>query len=554
MRHATVLLSFLFLCACPDDDKDSGLEPDSGLDTGTCVYYYDRDGDGYGDPSSTTEDPCGAPPDGYVENSSDCDDDDPSTNPGGTEVCGNEADEDCDGVIEECDPAIDYVLADTATAIHGEEQYERLGIQAAGGGDVNGDGQVDILLGAQMKDGYGLAYVFQGPFSGEMSSSDDIARMVGSADHTGGVGFALDFVDNNADGYDDLLFSAFCDGSSSNGITYVIHGPVTGYLTASDAEAELHGESEEYSGNALANLGDATGDGVDDVAVGAEYGDRAGDNSGVVYVAAGPQEGSLHLADDGVVLSGEGPWDKAGSSVSAAGDVDGDDLGDILVGAPHESTGAGYGGTVYLVLGASLPSSGEMNLGDADAIIRGTMYRRYLGSTAGGGDTNGDGYDDVLVGITDIHDENPGPGEAYLFLGPVTGEHEESEANASFHGEEIFDEAGNTVELLPDVNGDGLDDILVGAHEASSGGMGNEAGAAYLVLGPATGSLELATADARFLGECDNAAAGVSVAAAGDTDGDGNGDFIVGAEIYEGDYDWWSDYRGAAYIVQGFSF
>ena len=151
---------------------------------------------------------------------------------------------------------------------------------------------------------------------------------------------------------------------------------------------------------------------------------------------------------------------------------------------------------------------------------------------------DGDGLDDLLIGAYG----SGGTGAAYLVLGPVTGTINLSTANATLVGEEAGDSAGYDVSNAGDVDGDGHDDLLVGAFRNSEGA--HYAGAAYLVLGPVTGSRDLSLADAKLVGEGRGDAAG-PVSAAGDVNADGHDDILVGA-TNQGNRN-----EGAAYLVRG---
>ncbi|MCK6519752.1 integrin alpha, partial [Myxococcota bacterium] len=155
-----------------------------------------------------------------------------------------------------------------------------------------------------------------------------------------------------------------------------------------------------------------------------------------------------------------------------------------------------------------------------------------------------DGYGDLLIGA--YYDDTGGDraGATYLVLGPVSGTASLATA-AKLYGEEPSDFAGRSGSGAGDVNGDGYDDLLIGALYEDTGG--DAAGAAYLVLGPATGVGDLAGAEAKLIGESVGDIAGRSVAGAGDVNGDGYDDLLIGAQ--------WSDVggedSGAAYLVLG---
>jgi hypothetical protein len=270
------------------------------------------------------------------------------------------------------------------------------------------------------------------------------------------------------------------------------------------------------------------------------------------------QDGSLRtsLADADMTLVGEDNGDWAAYFASPAGDVNGDGLGDILIGAPMAGnkvcpirTGPGEPcpgvpkgeGVAYLILGRprgeGLPSL--VNLAQADASFLGcratSMTARQLYTA---GDVNGDGYDDILVsgwkcGVSET-------GKAYLFLGrPDVGSWGDDfpveRADASFLGENAWDFAGYHASTAGDVDGDGYDDFLVAStqYDISGTQIITNAGKVCLILGRHAADwgrdYPLALADASFLGEAEEDRLGRSAAGVGDVNGDGYDDFLIGS-------------------------
>ena len=226
----------------------------------------------------------------------------------------------------------------------------------------------------------------------------------------------------------------------------------------------------------------------------------------------------------------------AGVSVSDAGDVDGDGHDDLLVGALSNDEGGPNAGAAYLVHG---PISGVTYLAGFTKLI-GEADVDFAGfSISGAGDNNGDGYHDFLVGAYANDEGGEDAGAAYLVHGDLTYTANLADADAKLVGEAAGDWAGYSVSGAGDVDGDGLGDFLVGTYINAEGGI--DAGAVYLLYGPATGTIDLTNADVKLVG-IGGDWAGYSASGAGDVDGDGLGDVIVGAKG-----------SGAAYLVTGYS-
>lgn len=288
------------------------------------------------------------------------------------------------------------------------------------------------------------------------------------------------------------------------------------------ADARIVGEAEgDALGLSATCPGDVDGDGFPEVFVGVPGLDEAGEDAGGVVGFRGPVQGEVLLDDAWYRLLGEEPEDEAGTVLAAAGDLDGDGTPDLAVGAQREHHGTG---AIYLVTDLS---AGTRSLSDAQARIRGELEGDLAGADiAGGGDLDGDGAADLLVGAPRADSDEPLSGAAYRVHGPVTGRLTLSEAGVEISGENVDDEAGTSVAMAGDVNGDGLSDALVGAPRHESEGV--DGGAAYLLLGPATG-VSLEDADARYVGIEAGDLLGWEVSSAGDVDGDGLSDVILGA-------------------------
>ncbi|MCK5773726.1 MAG: FG-GAP repeat protein, partial [Thermoplasmata archaeon] len=259
---------------------------------------------------------------------------------------------------------------------------------------------------------------------------------------------------------------------------------------------------------------------------------------GQTYLILGKSSGwsmDTDLSSSDASFWGEDADDYSGHSVSGAGDVNGDGFDDILIGAYGDEDGGGLGsGQTYLIFGRSTGWSMDTDLSSADASFWGEDLNDYSGwRVSGTGDVNGDGYCDILIGAYGDDDAGSDAGQTYLILGRVSPwkmDTSLSDADASFWGEDSSDRAGVALSCSGDVNGDGFDDILIGASRDEDGG--SNSGQTYLVLGKASGwsmDFSLRDADGSFWGEDASDLSGASVSIGGDVNGDGFDDILIGA-------------------------
>lgn len=271
--------------------------------------------------------------------------------------------------------------------------------------------------------------------------------------------------------------------------------------------------------------GDMDGDGFEEVIVGMEGADLV-NGSGAAYLFRGPitSNTSFSMADatfTGPVMS------FAGYSVAGAGDTNGDGLDDLLIGAIGVND---QDGAVYLALG---PVSGAVDLTSVDAMLTGEVGESTKAgqAVAGAGDVNGDGFADIAVGAPAAFGY---PGMGYVVLGPVSGTIDlETGAVLRIVGDSSF---GMDVASAGDTNGDGLDDVLVGAPTT----------AAWQFNGPPSSSLTLDDADTHFIDAVENGT-GYSVDGAGDVDGDGYADVVIASAGYAHA----GEVLGAAFVFLG---
>jgi hypothetical protein len=314
------------------------------------------------------------------------------------------------------------------------------------------------------------------------------------------------------------------------------------------ADLKLVGESEgDYAGLGLAVLGDLDADGLADLLLGAPGNNELGSDAGKAYVVLGRQlrnTDALDLEDAAHSFVGEAMGDGAGGRVAAAGDVDGDGVPDLLVSAYESDEAAGNAGKVYLLRGANLlPEATSLEQSDWAFLGDGGGYELGV-SVGGGGDLDGDGLDDMIMG--GLGDGNQGFVHVVLGSASGSGTVPISMASYTLAGEAEGDNAGISSSLVGDVDGDGLTDLLIGAYGRDSAGQA--AGGAYLVMAASLGAVDgggLGVADYRWTGQSSGDTAGFAVSGAGDVDGDGLADLLIGADC-AGDT---GELAGKAYLI-----
>ncbi len=511
---------------CDGDDDDCDGAADDGLDRS--AWYADADGDGYGDAASPT-DACAAPA-GHVADATDCDDTDGAVNPAATEVCDNGADDDCDGGAGTCGIAGATLSAATAdVVVYGAAETDFAGSSAAFLGDWDGDGFDDLLVGAaytETADGDhpGAMYVVRGGSTGAIDLADAHATFLGEGDDDV-LGYAAAGAgDVDGDGHVDFIASAYRYGDA-RGRAYLVHGPLSGTSGIADAAdtATLEGAGEgDYCGRSVDGGRDVSGDGRDDVVVGCSGDDATSVGSGAAYVlTTAPTGATLTSATEHHQLRGEGTSDSAGFAVALAEDVDGDGVDEVLVGAPGANL-------AYVVLG---PVTEDRALAEADARLS-DEAGEFGWAVTGVGDMNGDGYGEVAVGAVEY-------GHVYVYAGSADGL-----SPADYFLLSGNDDEGDTLAPAGDPNGDGYADLLVGAPHYDFGIP--RYGAAYLVLGPLTGDLEILLAE-QLRGEVQHDEVGASLSGGGDFDGDGVDDLAIGAPGHDAA----GDAAGAVYVLFG---
>ena len=414
-------------------------------------------------------------------------------------------------------------------------ELSRLGF-SVGSGDVNSDGFSDVLIGSPSFNGgdadEGAAFLY---FGGARRLDTQEDSGVTSLQGSGQAGRSIATGDVNGDGYSDLIVGnyGYDDGQLTNaGVVRVYFGSTGGFNTTLDAQLSA-GQAEARFGGSVSS-GDINGDGYDDVVVGAPFwdGGELDEGAGFVYFG-GP--GAFNTTVDGRVESNQVNA-QMGSSIAVVGDVNGDGKSDVVVGAVfYDNTNPEQGAAFLYYGGAGFNTV-------ADARLETNQSSAFIGvSTAGAGDVNGDGFADVIVGGTGFDaTAASNSGVALLFYGGAGAFNTVADGTMTSQADARL---GFSVNSAGDVNGDGFGDVIVGANEFTGGELTE--GAAFIYFGGA-GTFD-ATADANLQVNQIDAAMGSSVASAGDINGDGYADVIVGAV----DFDNGEANEGAAFVYTG---
>ncbi len=396
------------------------------------------------------------------------------------------------------------------------------GLAVATAGDVNGDGYSDIIVGAPGFDNpqvdEGIAVAYYGSASGMGAVDRDPDWFVQGNQDSGFFGASVSTAgDVNGDGYSDVIVGAylFDNGETDEGAVFIYQGSATGLSTTPARFLQSDHAGEEF-GFSVNTAGDVNRDGYSDIVIGApEFDvDVSDTNEGKAYVFKGSATGVEATPVWSYV--GENAGDKFGFAVSSAGSIRGNGICDIVVGAPGHTNSTPNDGAIYIFHG-HLSQGVESTYSDFKTAGNSGEFGRSIGCA---GDVNGDGFSDIIIGQPFSSDQS---GEFIVFLGTTNGNFKVTDIPVT--GDQDDANLGISVGTAGDVNGDGYSDIIAGAWlydhpEIDEGRVYVFAGGPDEISSTASWSDEIDQESANF---------GCSVASAGDVNGDGYSDVIVGA-------------------------
>jgi len=496
-----VLLGCLVACKGPSEEPD-----DSGWCAGSALrtFWQDADGDGFGRGANTSQ--CEAPA-GFVDNDGDCDDTNPEIRPDAEDVC-NGVDDDCDGVTDPGAP-IWYADADGdqyGDPSHSEVACERPGSAVSDDTDCD-DSDASVSPGApEICDG--LDNDCDKKTDEDFDADGDGHAPIGACDagddcddgnpnvFPGAPELCNDTVDND------------CDGEKS---VCLFSGP----YDLEDATAKRYADDANFDAGWKLEAADFDGDGREDLATNCYY---ANGYHGGAYVLLEPSSGIESMDEHGAFVAATADQNE-GARAIGSGDIDGDGYGDLLMGGPDSP-----GDDVALVLG---PITSDTSWSAADWIGTCDDYNE-CGHGLDVGDVDDDGYDDAVVSSGEWDETGVDAGALFVYFGPLSGEVElTSDWDAKLLGAEAHIETGRYVRAGADLDGDGVGDLMATASYDNTGGA--SAGAVYMKLGPPDGTIELSSdADGIYVGEAAYDSVGEGIAM-GDIDGDGRADVVAGS-------------------------
>ncbi len=551
---ATLWVDALEMAALVYDKKNMDLEKGESINLDPAyleqVYAEDmtywclatsRFGDGDRGTPASENDPCrdnDFDGDGFSRNDGDCDESDASINPDATE--------DWDGVDNDCDGASDNMeIGDAAAGYLYGQSSDYLGYwQGLSTGDLDDDGQLDILVGGAFTQGSiyaGGFHVIDGSaysgFAGA-AADNDYALVTGASYYNYMSYLPTELGDQDNDGIHDLFVVAsdawYANYGNFAGGLFFGSSSFYGSVGIGDADVLFTGSSSAQMNHTSLSQLDIDGDGMDELF----YGDFAHDNGkGVLYGLTGASlvSGTTYdwPSDYEYKWVGSDKNDNSTRGLSG-GDIDADGYDDLLVAAPFADQGSTDSGSVYLILGGSSFSSDSDPEREASVIFYGDNAQDYLSKASAPvvGDFDEDGNQDVVIASVDQM-------ELYFFSNASTlsGKVNTNTADATIVGDGPA-YLGISMDV-GDVDGDGEDDLVVGAPDYEQPYYANyyadEPGSVYLFTEDLTGYSFASDADARFTGANNSDVLGLAVNVA-DLSGDGKDDILIASPAEWGTY------------------
>lgn len=467
---------------------------------------------------------------------------------------------------------LDDLSGNNGFVLNGTEAGNFSGVAVSKTGDINGDKIDDIIVGSFGADpnnvnAAGKSQVIFG--TQKFPASVNLSQLNGqngfTLNGTDAEGFSGGTVssagDINGDGIKDFIIGAFgaaVNGQNNAGKTYIVFGTNQGFpanfnlanLNGNNGFAVTGTNTFDYAGLFATGIGDINGDRIDDVLISAPG--PLGGTPGKSYVIYGRTAGfspNLNLAqingNNGFVING---IDGNSSGTASSGDINGDGIPDLVIGADGGTTNGGINaGKTYVIFGQQGGFTGSINVpelnGTTGFVIAGLSAEERSGiALTATGDINGDGNKDLVIGAPGATvGDRINAGKTYVVFGkkqefPVIVNPAELNGNNGFtiSGFDAEGSAGNAISYAGDINKDGFDDLLIGASSANSDDK-NNAGKTFVVFGskefPASFSLAEANGKNALVlnGVETDGLVGTAVSGGGDINGDGIDDIIVGA-------------------------
>ena len=473
--------------------------------------------------------------------------------------------------------AVDPATAGFGFTMTAENTADRFGRGISSAGDFNGDGVNDFIVSAfhyVTANKNGRAYVVFGgrgqspdlPMSSLTTATGIHITGAAAGDQLGDSRTISGVGDINGDGFDDIVVGAY-KANSNDGRAYLIFGSASpmsidlaGGLSA-DAGVVFEGNAgglNQYLGSAVTGLGDVNGDGFDDLAIGGKQGTAAGYNGDVhvIYGKASAFTSPFVIPDnftstDGFLVQGEATNDLFGSAVSRIGDINNDGIDDLIGGTGDANTNTGAAYVIYGTSGnrSDILMSAGLSASDGYEIFSTNGAATDWGYSVSTGDFNGDGQQDVAMSST-MYDASAGK------VAVIYGHTGQLDLNTLSSGQGFFltgpgttnPQAGEAMSLRSDINGDGFDDLVIGASRTDYNGY-NNSGSVFVLFGkdgvPLTGTGMMSLTDGitgfRIDGPATNARFGISLATA-DINDDACADLLIGASQSNSD---------KAYVIYG---